>query len=621
MKKLDEEIEILENSYADNDLTLQFALNSSSDKESSDGDHTSTELMTKSEERESSNESIFKAELKEAVESFTKGDLEKSNELLENFTYEFESFIEQPIFKYFAENKTLKSEILSNSSVENSYLMLAMSYIELELFKKAKWKISKGLTFYPNNLTLQNLLAKCHIMLKEPEAAREILERGMFLGNIDSIDIFESLWKPNFSFEYFIDVVMNGDLEKVKNFIENGMDINLQNSEGRTALIYASFLGMKKIVTLLLENGALLEISDKKGKTAFVHAVERKDIEIMKLLLSRGANIAFENITVKEKIKEFVDEGSVEALSLFFGHNYIEKAENEFNIHSSSDEDECEERDLNDEQLASEEDLISSVEVDQFEEREEDDWEESLKQILGEESSKLEEYDEETIFSMNTLHRESNTEENRAEYVNSSVFSALVEKSNPELELRQKEMLGAIDLLISKKQYVNPHLTTKSVTKKSLFSSLFGKKIKINNFLEFLATKSHKEIVKLIESNMINMKDKAGNTVLLSAIQLEDTEILEKIFYQMPDIKVRNRAGQGVEDLILQVRVQNRSKIEKLYERYLESIGALKEEKVETVKESKKEMRERLKREKKELAQRIKESKTDERKARRKNSK
>jgi len=120
---------------------------------------------------------------------------------------------------------------------------------------------------------------------------------------------------------------------------------------------------------------------------------------------------------------------------------------------------------------------------------------------------------------------------------------------------------------------------------------------------------------------MINMKDKAGNTVLLSAIQLEDTEILEKIFYQLPDIKVRNRAGQGVEDLILQVRVQNRSKIEKLYERYLESIGALKEEKVETVKESKKEMRERLKREKKELAQRIKESKTDERKARRKNSK
>ncbi|MCX5774007.1 MAG: ankyrin repeat domain-containing protein [Fusobacteria bacterium] len=575
--------------------------------------------------KEASGNSVYQVELAKAIEHYSNGELEKCNEYLENFTYEFESFIEQPIFKFFESSSALKEKILENSSVENSYLMLAMNYIELEYFKKAKWKIIKGLSFYPNNLKLQNLLAKCHIMLKEPDEARQILERGMFLGNLDSIEIFETLWKPNFSFEYFIDVVMNGDLEKVNHFIENGMDLNLQNSEGRTALIYASYLGLKDIVALLLEKGVLLEITDKKEKTAFVYAVERADVELMKLLISHGSKMDLENLNIKNKIKKFVDDGNIGVLNLLFGYSYIEKAENEItDVEEGALDNSFESMNtskvLDDSPILNSQDGVPTTDIENSDEERELDWEESLKRILSDDDE-LNEFDNSRElnidFRENTLHKVSNTEDTKAEFVNQSVFNVLSEKLEPELEVRQKEMLVAIDELVSK-SFSSTLLAHQKVEKKSLFCSLFAKKIKIHNFLEFLTTSSKKDIDKFIHTNSIDTKDKAGNTLLLSAIQLEDFVLLEEILALGPDIRIINKAGHDVELLIMQVRVQNRAKIETLYESYKDVV--INSEK-KTIQESNKQIRERQKQEKKALLQSKKENQINERKSRRENRK
>jgi len=47
-----------------------------------------------------------------------------------------------------------------------------------------------------------------------------------------------------------------GDLEKVKQLLENGADVNAENKYGLTALMYASYNGHKEVVELLKSYGA-----------------------------------------------------------------------------------------------------------------------------------------------------------------------------------------------------------------------------------------------------------------------------------------------------------------------------------------------------------------------------
>ncbi len=68
------------------------------------------------------------------------------------------------------------------------------------------------------------------------------------------------------------------------------LDLNIQDREGKTALIYTiqklnNWDNQEKIVQLLLEKGADINIKDKNGKTALVYAIENGDKNIEKMLV------------------------------------------------------------------------------------------------------------------------------------------------------------------------------------------------------------------------------------------------------------------------------------------------------------------------------------------------
>ena len=54
----------------------------------------------------------------------------------------------------------------------------------------------------------------------------------------------------------FFDACAKGDLEKVKETLANGADVNYKNGDSRTGLMRSAKRGYKEIVKLLLENGA-----------------------------------------------------------------------------------------------------------------------------------------------------------------------------------------------------------------------------------------------------------------------------------------------------------------------------------------------------------------------------
>jgi ankyrin repeat protein len=72
--------------------------------------------------------------------------------------------------------------------------------------------------------------------------------------------------------------------------LENGVDPNIRDNNGSTALISASHRGYSDIIRLLLENDADINITDNNGFTALILASRNGHTEIVRLLLENDAD-------------------------------------------------------------------------------------------------------------------------------------------------------------------------------------------------------------------------------------------------------------------------------------------------------------------------------------------
>ena len=70
----------------------------------------------------------------------------------------------------------------------------------------------------------------------------------------------------------FLDASMNGDLNKVKQIVRGGLDVNTSGDQRRTALMLASYNGHTDIVTYLLKKGAQVNALDDMGRSALIYA-------------------------------------------------------------------------------------------------------------------------------------------------------------------------------------------------------------------------------------------------------------------------------------------------------------------------------------------------------------
>ena len=95
----------------------------------------------------------------------------------------------------------------------------------------------------------------------------------------------------NFNNQNIFTYIKNNDIQSVKNYINYGYDLNIQDEFYYTPLIYAAYYNKIEIVKLLLSAGANINIQDNNGYTALIKAVFWEYIEIVKLLLNNGADI------------------------------------------------------------------------------------------------------------------------------------------------------------------------------------------------------------------------------------------------------------------------------------------------------------------------------------------
>ncbi len=81
----------------------------------------------------------------------------------------------------------------------------------------------------------------------------------------------------------------DGYLSEVEKLIGIGVDVNMQNNNGRTALMMAAGNGYFEIVELLIEAGADNNLQDINGYTALKFAAGYGRIEIVEFLINIGA--------------------------------------------------------------------------------------------------------------------------------------------------------------------------------------------------------------------------------------------------------------------------------------------------------------------------------------------
>ena len=82
-----------------------------------------------------------------------------------------------------------------------------------------------------------------------------------------------------------MDAINSGDIDRVKELLDSGVDPNIVEENGYTALTLASLYGCAEIVRLLVDSKADPNIQDKWGSTALNLAAGLNNLSTVKILL------------------------------------------------------------------------------------------------------------------------------------------------------------------------------------------------------------------------------------------------------------------------------------------------------------------------------------------------
>jgi ankyrin repeat protein len=87
-----------------------------------------------------------------------------------------------------------------------------------------------------------------------------------------------------FKSKIFLDAARLGNTRIIEALLFEGIDVNVKDKDGWTALMWAAYKCHYDIVDLLLKNGADINMKNENGKTAFLIAEGGMHYEITELL-------------------------------------------------------------------------------------------------------------------------------------------------------------------------------------------------------------------------------------------------------------------------------------------------------------------------------------------------
>lgn len=111
-----------------------------------------------------------------------------------------------------------------------------------------------------------------------------------------------------------------GDVEKIKQILAQGADVNFKDSDGWTPLIIASNAGHFDLVRLLLDTGARIDLKNNFGATAVIRAASQNRLEVLKYLVNKGGNVNDKDRNDRTALIEASVAGHIETMKFLINH-------------------------------------------------------------------------------------------------------------------------------------------------------------------------------------------------------------------------------------------------------------------------------------------------------------
>jgi uncharacterized protein len=138
-----------------------------------------------------------------------------------------------------------------------------------------------------------------------PEAANEIVRLGKYFASLEARRIKQNVWNnipelkrleiERLGFVYtppgFLKAVENENTEAIHVFLSCGIDLEVKDERGWTALVIAAANGKEKLTSLLIHSGARLTARDVNGFTPLHWAAFKGMSNIVELLISKEVDI------------------------------------------------------------------------------------------------------------------------------------------------------------------------------------------------------------------------------------------------------------------------------------------------------------------------------------------
>lgn len=119
-----------------------------------------------------------------------------------------------------------------------------------------------------------------------------------------------------FSTDDFVRSAENGDLQALQLFLDAGIDVNLANSNGSTALMAAAQKGRIEVVNKLISQKANLDLQGKDGATALWLAADSNQVEVIKTLLKNNADPNIQDHTGWTALMRAVYQGNAKCVQV-----------------------------------------------------------------------------------------------------------------------------------------------------------------------------------------------------------------------------------------------------------------------------------------------------------------
>jgi ankyrin repeat protein len=125
--------------------------------------------------------------------------------------------------------------------------------------------------------------------------------------------------------DLFFKAAEQNDLVQVKEFIDSGVDINVKDKYGYSALHIASTKQLNEMAILLIDQGIDVNMQDKNGYTILHYAALNNQLTVATAALNMGASLSIADIHGNEPLwtAVFNDKGRndrIEMVQLFLKH-------------------------------------------------------------------------------------------------------------------------------------------------------------------------------------------------------------------------------------------------------------------------------------------------------------